>query len=380
MLPYQRSEFDIPRDVAYLNCAYMSPLLRSVAEAGRRGVDRKAHPWEITPADFFTESEQVRRLFGELVNAPAEQVAIAPAASYGIATAALNLTTVTGSDVVLLDEQFPSNVYQWREFAREKGGKVHTVERPDDDDWTSPVLDAIGPETSVVALPQCHWTDGSVVDLVAVRDRCDRMDAALVVDATQSVGAYPFDVAEIKPDFLAVAAYKWMLGPYGLGFLYVSERYLEGNPIEHNWINREGSGDFSRLVDYQDTFQRGARRFDTGGRSNFATIPMALAALRKIHEWTVSEISATLAPMVKRIADKAESLGLDVTASEYRAGHMLGIRFSQGVPSDLVEALEKARVYVSVRGSSIRVSPHLHNDEEDLERFFEVLDRSVASV
>jgi selenocysteine lyase/cysteine desulfurase len=119
-LPNQRRLFDIPDDVAYLNCAYMSPLMRRVHDAAVAGLARKAHPWEIVPHDFFSGSDALRAAFAELVNASADDIAIVPAVSYGVSTAARNLPLRRGQNVLVVEDQFPSNVYPWRERDRDR--------------------------------------------------------------------------------------------------------------------------------------------------------------------------------------------------------------------------------------------------------------------
>ena len=114
-LPNQRSLFDIPRDVAYLNCAYMSPLLHSAIEAGIGGMRAKARPWTITPTDFFSDVEIVRRLAATIIGCDANDISLVPAASYGIATAMQNLSLASNQEILVLEEQFPSNVYGWME-------------------------------------------------------------------------------------------------------------------------------------------------------------------------------------------------------------------------------------------------------------------------
>jgi selenocysteine lyase/cysteine desulfurase len=274
-LASQRHLFEIPDDVAFLNCAYISPLPRASLFAGDRGLRRKAQPWTVA-ADFFTTSETVRRLFADLINADADDVAFAPAVSYGMAQAAHNIPIRRTQRIVTLSEQFPSNVYPWMDLAERSGAAFVSVPRPGDDDWTSALLSFIDRSTGIVAVPQCHWTDGGLIDLEAIAAACRRVGAALCVDATQSVGALPFDVKRIDPDFVGVASYKWLLGPYSLGFLYVAPRWQRGRPIEHNWIAREGSEDFAGLVNYSHDFQSGAPirrrraqqlRADAGGRS-----------------------------------------------------------------------------------------------------------------
>ena len=379
LLPGQRHLFDIPDDVAFLNCAYMSPLPKASVTAGERGLARKAQPWMITADDFFSASEAVRARFAGLINAAPDDVAFAPAVSYGMAQAAANIALVRTQTIVTLAEQFPSNVYPWMELAERTGAQFIAVPRPGDDEWTAALLAAINTATGVVAVPHCHWTDGSLIDLEAVGNACRRVGAVLCVDATQSVGALPFDVRSIDPDYLAVASYKWLLGPYSFGFLYVAPRRQAERPIEHNWIARRGAQNFAGLVNYQREFQDGARRFDVGERSNFALMPVADASLKLIADWTVPRILATLAHRTKAIAARARGeFGIDSVPSDRRAGHYLGLRFRGGVPGDLLAQLAAEHVYVSVRGAAMRVTPHLWTTDADVERLFAVLQRAVA--
>jgi len=367
--------FEIPDDIAYLNCAYMSPQLRTVRAIGEEAVARKSRPWEIFPRDFFENSEKARKLFAQLVSGEAEGVAIIPSVSYGMAVAAANVPIKAGQNVVMLEEQFPSNVYPWRELTERMEAQVATVPRPAGQDWTNAVLEHIDERTAVVTVPNCHWTDGSILDLVCTGERAREVGAALVVDATQSLGAYPLDVSDVRPDFLVSAAYKWLLGPYSLGFLYVGEAYREGVPIEHNWISREGSEDFARLVDYTDTYGPGARRYDVGERSNFVLLPMAIEALRQILAWGVENIATSLRGITDRIEAEAESLGIEAVPKSMRVGHMIGLGLGLEAPKDLAARLAEENVFVSLRGRNLRVSPHLYNTERDVERLFDSLSR-----
>lgn len=372
-LPCQRHLFDIPDEIAYLNCAYMSPLSRRVTEAGHRAVARKARPWEITPADFFTEVGRARRLFATLLagGVTEDDVAIVPSASYGMAVACANVPLARGQTVLLLDEEFPSVILPWRERAREAGAEALLLPRPADDDWTRVILEAIDRRTAVAALPALHWTDGALIDLPGVAARLREVGAALVVDATQSLGALPFAMDEVRPDMLVAAAYKWLLGPYSLGFLYVAPRHQDGRPIEHNWITRAGSEDFTALTNYAGTqpFQPGARRFDVGETSNFALIPMAIAALEQLLEWGVQRIAAAIGTLTDALVARAAGLGLEAVPSRLRAPHYVGLRFPGGVPPELSRRLATDRVYVSVRSrGALRVTPHVYNTEADIDR------------
>ncbi|MDQ1710364.1 MAG: hypothetical protein QOG49_1749 [Frankiaceae bacterium] len=374
-LPPQRDLFDIPDDIAYLNCSYMAPQLRSVTEAGLAAVRAKAQPWSIAAVDFFTQVEQLRAEFAALIGADTDGIALVPSVSYGIATAAANLPIPEGSTIVTMAEEFPSNVYAWRQAAAASGAEVLTASPEPHGDWTPTVLANITERTAIVAVPHCHWTDGSMVDLVAVGAAARAVGAALVVDASQSLGAAPLDLAAVRPDFLVAVGYKWLLGPYSLGYLYVDQARRGGTPLEHNWIARLGSEDFTRLVDYVDEFQPGARRFDVGERSNFVLVPMALAAIRQIASWTVPAIAATISDLTERIARDARQCGYFAPARRHpmKSPHMLGLRAESGVPPGLAARLAAERVHVSVRGDSIRVSPHVYNTDDDVDRLIAAL-------
>ncbi len=379
MIPSQRELFDIPDHVAYFNCAYMSPLMHKVVAAGQQAVTLKAQPWRISPPDFFSTPERARELFARLINAQADDIAMVPACSYGTATAAQNLPVAKGQAMVVLQDQFPSNVYPWRELAAERGAEVVTIPRGGNDGWTPRILDAINENTAIVALPHCHWTDGSLIDLEAVGRQCRQLGAALVVDLTQSIGALPFDVETVQPDFAVAAGYKWMLGPYTLGFLYVAPKHRDGRPLEHNWIARQGSEDFAGLVDYKFDFQPGARRFDMGEGANFIALPMAVTAMQQLLDWGVAEIQETLSAMTARIAERAAPLGLRASDPSLRAGHFLGLGFPGEVPDGLIDRLGQAGVYVSVRGLSMRVTPHLFNNDADIDRLIDALTDALSS-
>ena len=378
MIPSQRHLFDLPDDVAYLNCAYMAPLMHSVVEAGLRGVRRKARPWEIAAPDFFSDPARARDLFARIVNARAEDVAIVPAASYGMAIAALNLPLAAGQTIVLLADQFPSNLYPWRAAAARAGAEIVTVGAPDGD-LTGAVLAAIDERTAVAALPHCRWTDGALLDLESIGERVRAVGGALALDLTQSAGALPIDVTRVRPAFAASACYKWLMGPYTLGFLYVDPEYQDGEPLEYGWSPRAGSEDFARLVDYRDEFAPGARRYDMGEMSNFHLMPMAIAALEQILAWGVGNIAETLGARTAAIAERARAIGLGSQPAERRAGHFLGLQFAQGIPPGLLDTLARENVHVSVRGSSMRVTPHLYNTDADVDRLFAALEPVLAA-
>jgi len=367
--------YELHPEITYLNTAALAPRLRAVTEAGTEAVEWTARPWEISPEDWFTDPEHLRSVAAELFGVSPNGLAFVPSASYGLAVAAQNVPVERGESIVVLDNQFPSNVYVWRELARERDATVRAVSRDESGAWTRSVLAAIDDETAVVAVPNCHWTDGSLVDLERVGERARAVDAALVVDASQSLGARPLDFGAVDPDFLVSVGYKWLLGPYSYGYLYVAPEYREtGDPLEYTWLARDGSEDFSGLVDYEGSFRPGARRFDVGEHSNFVLVPMATAALEQLAEWGIENVEEYLGALTEPVASAARDLGCEVLPAEKRVNHMLGIQVPGGVPEELTDRFEAEGLIVSVRGDSIRVSPHLHTDRSDVDRLIGVME------
>lgn len=369
-----RDRFEIPSDVTYLNCANMAPQLKSVTEAGLEAVRAKSSPWKLSAAEWFSGAEILRTLAGQLLDVDSEGIALVPAVSYGIAVAAANLPLSANQAVVLLDQEFPSNVYAWRELARKTGARIVTVRRSEETSWTEALERGVDKNTAIVAVPQCHWTDGSKIDLERVAQRARKVGAALVIDASQSLGACPLDLGRVQPDFLVAVGYKWLLGPYGLGYLYVAPKWRSsGVALEQSWLTRAGSEDFTRLVEYTDEYRPGARRFDMGEFPQFALGPMAIAALRQVLAWGVTHIHTTLSTLTAEIAQRTREEGYSALTPDQRCGHMIGIRHPGGIPSELAARLNEAKIFVSIRGDSIRIAPHLYNDRNDIDRFFEVL-------
>ncbi|MDX2058916.1 MAG: aminotransferase class V-fold PLP-dependent enzyme [Gemmatimonadales bacterium] len=380
ILPSQRALFELPSDIAYLNAAYMGPLSRDVAAAGRAGVDAKLRPWLLKPADFFVATDGARAAFARLLGSPAtgEDIAIVPAASYGMAVAAANLPLRAGQRVLTLEAEFPSTILTWRDRARAVGAEFVQLPRPEDHDWTRVVLEAIDERTAVAALPQCHWIDGARLDLARIGARLREVGGALALDLTQSLGALPIDLAAVDPDFLVVACYKWMLGPYSTGFLYVAPRRQEGRPLEQHWFGRIGSQNFSALG-YPEGFQPGARRFDVGEPSNFALLPAAVAAIEQLITWGVANVADTAAALADRIVAEAAGRGLVAVPSPLRARHYVGLKASRPLPTDLPDRLARERVFVSVRGgSALRITPHVYNEPWEVDRLFAVLDAALG--
>ncbi|XWN35789.1 MAG: aminotransferase class V-fold PLP-dependent enzyme [Balneola sp.] len=376
----KKAEFNLNSDITYLNCAYMSPLMQCVEEAGINGIKKKRQPNNISGEDFFTESDSLRDEFARLINCNQSHQCVAiPSVSYGMANVAKNLKLNKGDNIILVGEQFPSNVYPWKEVAGRADAEIITIPPPLSENkrgklWNEQILNAINNQTKMVACGHIHWADGTTFDIRSIRQKTFEVDAWLVIDGTQSLGAIPFDIQQLKPDALIAAGYKSLMGPYSIGMAYYSSAFDSGVPIEQNWINRFESENFSNLVNYSTEYQPGALRYEVGEHSNFILVPMMLQALKKLNEWKPVNVNKYIVDLVEQPISKLRNSGFIIEEEQYRASNLFGIRLAgnQNI-NNIKDKLLNENIFVSYRGDAIRVSPNVYNDSDDLNKLVDVL-------
>ena len=383
-LTCQKNLFSLPDDITYLNGAYMSPLLKASEEAGIKGLQLKRAPNEIKLYHFFDQVQKLRVTCATLLNVTnPNRIAFIPSVSYGMGIVVKNLNLKPSEKIVVAGEQFPSNIYPWMSLVKEKNAELTIVSPPDTIKnrgmlWNEAILDAITPETKMVAISHTHWADGTLFNLKAIREKTTKNDALMVVDGTQSVGALPFDVSDIQPDALICSGYKWMLGPYGSGIGYFNEKFDGGKPLEEAWINRYESEDFANLVNYQEDYQEDSLRFESGGRSNFIQIPIFQAAVDTILNWGVENIQDYLSEIIEEPVEKLKRIGCKIEDKSYFSPHLFGIRFNDDFSIDKMKTLlTEAGIIVSFRGTAMRVSPHVYNEKKEMDKLVSVLEYSM---
>ena len=389
------ASFTLDRSVVYVNAASRTPLPERTLAAGLAAVRRKAEtPWSI--GDTEAQKDEVRALFARLIGdgATGDDVCVVPSCSYAMSLAAHNMRgqmrarPATARHVLVLQDQNPSNVMQWQRLCAEEGGSLWIVPHPADGDWARAIVEALrGGRIAVCALPPCHWCDGTFVDLPRVGAACRAHGAALVVDATQWLGASALPQGT-GAQFVACSIHKWLLGPYGACLCYAAPSFwARAEPLEEHDRNREGA----QLVEclpmgeggYPTRFQHGARRLDSGGRPSFIVMPMLLASLRLVvDEIGVGNLERWLAGFTAAVAAAARALGFRVPARH--APGIVGLRPAPTMPdaATIVRRLaaRPRPILVSERLGAIRVSPHVYNTHADLTELLTGLGEAVGAV
>lgn len=378
-LQHQKQLFDIPEHITYLNTAAQSATFKAIHQAGLQGLKQKQRPYTITGQDYFKPVVELKKLFAQLVDVnDYNRIATIPSVSYGIATVTHNITLNKDEEIVVINEQFPSNIYSWQNLAEKYNATVKTVVKNENENWNISILNTINHKTAVVAIGNIHWSNGSLFDLKAISKKAKEHNALLIIDGSQSVGALPFSVNQIKPDALICAGYKWLFGPYGCGYAYYGKYFDNGIPLEENWANRLNSDNFSGLTNYEPNYKPLANRYQVGESGNFIYVKMQIAALKQIIEWTPSAIQEYCKTISAKAVKQLKALGCKIEDDKDRAHHLFGIQLPENID---LEALKKDfannNIFVSFRGNYIRVSCHLFNTANDFEPLISCLSKHL---
>jgi cysteine desulfurase / selenocysteine lyase len=366
----RRAEFPWARgESVFLNNASTGPLPARTLAAVDAFNRLRAEPFRLSDTIQFDTLARARELTARLINADVREIALMVNTTYGINLAARALPLAAGDVVVSFDREFPANVYPWMALA-DRGVRFEQVPCVDglpDEEALVRALDR--PEVRALTVSWVQFASGYRADLARLGRLCRERGVWFVVDAIQGVGATTLDVCACHVDLLACGAQKWLLSPWGSGFLYVRRELVERlQPPDVGWMAVRASDDFTRLVDYEYVLRDDARRFEV------ITLPFQdfagyVASLELFHALGPAAIEAHVAGLARRIVDWALARGdlrLVTPADPARRAGIVSV-----VPRDAAAAsarLRAAGVVHSLREGAIRLSPHLYNTLEDVDR------------
>jgi selenocysteine lyase/cysteine desulfurase len=370
-------EFPATAEFAYLDAASTGLL----PERSRHRLDEwgrlRQRPLPSKEA-LFAVFEESRRLAARLVNATPAEIALTANTSYGLNVAARMLPLEPGDIVLVSDREFPSNVRPWQRLELE-GVIAELVPLtpegwPDEDRLVARLAD---PRVKVLAVSLVQFANGYRADLARLSAATRASGAFLVVDAIQALGQVPVDLAAVEVDILATGGQKWLLGPWGTGFMYVRQPLIERLvPPFAGWLAFEGTDDFSRLAEYDPTWRHDAKRFEliTLPFQDFAAFNASVELLLEVGP---ARIEAHLQALHEPLLDLAARRGLALASPRGKSGSgILCVRVGEA-GKRLHGALNAAHVHCSLREGALRFSPHVYNAIEDTERAAAALDRAL---
>ncbi len=375
-----RSDFHDFECAAYLNCAFHGAMPRVATRAVERALELKKRPHTIRDQDHFDHPDAFREAVASLIDAYADDVAVTDSATHGVMILVAGLDWREGDEVVLPAGEFPANLFPWRSL-ESKGVVVREVALPPDDDPIDRLAAALTDRTRVLAASWVSYSSGRRLDGERLGAICRDAGVLFAIDASQGIGGIPFSLRETPCDLVACPAYKWLLGPYGVGFAWVRPGLAERlRPANINWFSLEGARDFNRLSECELVFVPGARRFDINEPGNFLNMAGAAAATRYIAEIGPRNVRGHVEALFERLfAGLPPGVRpLAVDSSEPRS-NILCLALPAGADDDsLFEALRRERVFLSRREGALRVSPHVYNDGGDIDRLLAVLEATLG--
>lgn len=367
-----RRHFPVVDSYAYLNHAAIAPLPQPAVEAMSSLAATVATTGDRRWPERNERIEEVRRLTARLLGAAAHQVAFVANTSDALSVVAEGLDWRAGDNIVGAMPEYPSNVYPWMALA-ERGVEFRQVPERDGRIEAEEVVAAMDERTRVLALSWIEYASGFRNDLARLGAACRERGVLFVVDAIQGLGALALDVERDRVDLVASAAHKWLLGPEGVGVLYVSDRVLEQiRPSRHGWRSVRGLFDWGT---FDLTYNRGALRFECGTLNAYGIHALG-ASLELLLEHGIEAVERRVLTLAARAARGLVERGFQPVA-ERRPGEESGIvavtppRRSAG---ELAEQLLSRGVVVAERLGRLRVSPHCYNTEEEIDRLLAALD------
>lgn len=372
------AEFPWTADTLYLNNAAIGPI----PERTRRAIDeftaRRTAPHLLPDRDLQAVLQQARESAARLINASPTEIGLAPNTSWGINLAATALPLGRGDVVLVSHKEFPANVYPWLRL-RQRGVEVELIPVdangwPDEDALVERLRD---PRVRALAVSFVQFANGYRADLGRLGAACRATGAYLCVDAIQGLGQSPLDVRETPVDILASGGQKWLLSPWGSGFVYVRDDLVPLlEPVVTGWMAFEGTEDFTKLTEYNPTLRRDARRFEN------VTLPFQdlyafTVSLGLLQDLGVADIAAYTRALHEPVLKWADAKGVRIVSPRVEAHRSAILCLAPAKPAEAYHALKRARVVCSLRESAIRLAPHCFNTVEEMEKVVDVLDEVI---
>jgi selenocysteine lyase/cysteine desulfurase len=362
----RKAEFPWADQRIYMDHASLGPLPARTLAAITAFNARRSIPWQVVPDDFSTIPGEARAVAARLINADPEEIGLVQTTSLGLALAAHALPFVEGDLIVVSDKEFPSNVYPWKLL---KGQGVEIVSCtpegwPDEEALIRQLAD---PRVKALAVSAVQFATGYRVDLARLSAETRKRHKLLIVDAIQGVGVHPIDVKATPVDILTCAAQKWLLGPWGAGFIYARKALIPTlKPTTASWLGYQSSDDLTQLTSYSDDYRPNARRFELSGHALQDLVGFTSSA-KLLLELGIPAIAEHLRQIHAPVVKAAQKRGITVaTPQDRRSAGTLALR-----PSDPVAVHAKLKaggVHCSVREGVVRLSPHCYNTVQEMER------------
>ena len=359
----------IAGDQIFLNHASTGPLPQRAVDRIQELTALRAQPWRYTTEMQFDELANARARCARLIGAEPREIALTVNTSYGLNLAARALPFERGDIVITSDREYPSNIYPWMELEVARGVKLERIPcagiLPDED----AILAALDrPRVRCVVLSWVSFATGYRIDIERIGRACRERGIWFVLDAIQGVSATRLDVRSMPVDIVACGAQKWLLAPWGSGFVWLRPDLVDSlRPVDVSWMATRCSDDFTRLTDYDFTYRENARKFEviTLPYQDFAGLNEALDVFFEVGLETVYERVERLTGRIVDWALGTTDVRLVTPPERERRAGIVAVAPRDAKAAS--ERLTRAGVVHSFREGAIRLSPHFYNTEDEID-------------
>jgi cysteine desulfurase/selenocysteine lyase len=370
-----RSEFEFEERSVWLNTAHQGRLPRRAAVALAEAVRWKLHPELLASSDRFAQvPSRLRRALARVLGARQDDVVLANSASYGLHLVANGLELGPGDEVVVAANDFPSDILPWLSL-RDRGVAVRMVEPQAEVLTPGEVQAALTRRTRVVCLTWVHSFSGRVVDLAGIGQLCRSRGVWLVVNGSQAVGAMPVDVQALPVDALVSVGFKWLCGPYGTGVCWLRPELFDAlRPAKLYWLSALSADDLAApRLDLEAVTPRRQGRLDVFGTANYFNHVPFTAALELLLDLGIDEVAGYVDGLVVRLLGGIDRARFRLVSSEEVRSPLVMVEPLREASAEVLERLAAAGVHVAHRRGRIRISPHLYNTADEIDRALELL-------
>jgi selenocysteine lyase/cysteine desulfurase len=372
-----RHEFADFGEVAYLNAALQGPMPLAAAQAAEAALEWKKRPYLLPDAAYFDLPDRIREKTAQLIGARADEIAVTTGASAGLASVAAGIDWKAGDEVLIAKGEFPAHFSTWLRY--EKAGKlrVRTIAPKGRYIAADDYIEHIGPRTRVVSASLVRFDNGARLDAARVARSCEKYGTALLLDIAQCAGAMKLDMRELGAAMAVCSGYKWLLGPYGSGFFWVANEWVERLMLGSVYFMAlQGARNFHALPLEDLQPEPGARRWDSAETGNFTNLTALDSSLDLLLRIGVDAIAAHIRSLVDEIIERLPGTRCRLASPEECERRGPYVCVSAHNPDDtaiLYEKLQRAQVFVSLRENALRISPYIYNTSAHISRLVEIL-------
>jgi len=371
------TEFADFEGVTYLNAALQGPMPLVAAREAQAALEWKKHPYRLPDGAYFDLPDRIREKIARVIGARPSEIAVTTGASTGLAAIAAGIDWKPGDEVLVGRGEFPAHFSTWLRYEQAGKLRVRVVEPRGRFISADDYIERLGPHTRLISASLVRFDNGVRLDAARVARACEKVGAALILDLSQCAGAIQLSIRNLGASMAVCSGYKWLLGPYGTGFFWIAEEWIERLPLGAVYFMAlEGARDFHALPMSDLRPVPGARRWDSAETANFTNLAAFDAALELMLRIGTNAVERSIATLVDEIIDGLPRTKCVLASPVERERRGPYVCVSAPDPNDtpaLYEKLRAAKISVSLREKALRISPHIYNTPEDISRLMKIL-------